>query len=93
MRLAETSYKVSNAWSTRDRALPGRTLARNLIKGRRGGGASMAATIQKEGLKELELAKTVLAADSNTPSCFEASCWHSKSTLQCKKAHQEGYAV
>jgi len=54
--------------------LPGRTLARNLIKGRRGGGASMAATIQKEGLKELELAKTVLAADSNTPSCFEASC-------------------
>jgi len=49
--------------------------ARNLIKGRRGEGASMAATIQKEGLKELELApKTVLAADSNMPSCFEASC-------------------
>ena len=74
MRLAETSYKVLNACSTFDRALPGRMLARNLIKGRRGGGAIMAATIQKEGVKELELANTVLAADSNMPSCFEASC-------------------
>jgi len=50
--------------------LPGKAEARPLMRGTRGGGASIAASNHSDGA---ELAKTVLAADTNIPSSSEIS--------------------